>query len=242
MLPARNWRAEEVLHLGLALLLTLAGTLFLFSLLGLLAGKAGHPLPPLAGLVAGNLGLQLPALVLLHRFFRSHGTGWIAGLGLRPRQPVRAVALAGGLCAGALLVGYPLQAGIAAAMQRLGWEPESQAAIRILQESGWGGRLMVGWFAVGVAPAVEEALFRGVLFPFFRDRGWTWAAWGGTSLLFGLAHGNAAACLPLALFGLGLCWLYRQTGSLSACLLAHGLFNVAGFLVAITGSDPFPAA
>ena len=53
------------------------------------------------------------------------------------------------------------------------------------------------------------------------------ALWG-SAVFFGLIHVNAAAFLPLTLFGLVLAWLYERTGNLLASITAHALFNQIG--------------
>jgi membrane protease YdiL (CAAX protease family) len=83
-----------------------------------------------------------------------------------------------------------------------------------------------------VAPICEEILFRGYVFTALRNwRGTTTAA-VITGLLFGGVHVGSAPLLdlvPLAALGFGLCLLYRRTGSLYPCFLAHSLNNSIAF-------------
>jgi hypothetical protein len=78
-----------------------------------------------------------------------------------------------------------------------------------------------------IAPLAEEFLFRGVLFPFFKQLGFPAFAWLGVSFLFALIHHNAPVFLPLFLFALVLTWLYEKTSGLLAPITAHALFNAA---------------
>jgi membrane protease YdiL (CAAX protease family) len=85
---------------------------------------------------------------------------------------------------------------------------------------------------IGLAPVCEELLFRGYVFPALsRWRGWVPAALI-TGVGFGALHlpeYSFLACAPLALFGVGLCTLYRYTGSVVPCMVAHSLNNAAGY-------------
>jgi membrane protease YdiL (CAAX protease family) len=85
-------------------------------------------------------------------------------------------------------------------------------------------------FGVTVAPFVEEAMFRGLLYP--AARGWVGSlgATLGVSILFAAVHGSAFAYLPLFGFALLLAGLYEATSSLRAVTLAHSLYNLSSFV------------
>ena len=56
-----------------------------------------------------------------------------------------------------------------------------------------------------------------------------WPALLISSTLFGLAHySQGPAPISLFVFGLGIGYLYQRSGSLLACIVMHGLFNIAG--------------
>lgn len=83
-----------------------------------------------------------------------------------------------------------------------------------------------------VAPMCEEFLFRGFIFTALRNWRGTLPAAVITGLLFGGVHVGSAPALdlvPLAALGFGLCLLYRYTGSLYACMIAHALNNCVAF-------------
>lgn len=83
-----------------------------------------------------------------------------------------------------------------------------------------------------VAPICEEILFRGYIFTALRGWRGTWPAAVLTGLLFGGVHAGSAPALdlvPLAALGFGLCLLYRYTGSLYPCIVAHSLNNSLAF-------------
>jgi membrane protease YdiL (CAAX protease family) len=83
-----------------------------------------------------------------------------------------------------------------------------------------------------VAPMCEEFLFRGFIFTALRNWCGTLPAAVITGLLFGGVHVGSAPALdlvPLAALGFGLCLLYRYTGSLYPCMIAHALNNCVAF-------------
>ena len=73
--------------------------------------------------------------------------------------------------------------------------------------------------AVVLAPIAEEAIFRGVLYPAFRNRGHRWIGLWVTALLFGAIHVNLAAFVPLTFLALVFTWLYERTGNQSPSIL-----------------------
>jgi membrane protease YdiL (CAAX protease family) len=83
-----------------------------------------------------------------------------------------------------------------------------------------------------VAPISEEFLFRGFIFTALGNWRGTFPAAVLTGLLFGAVHAGSAPILdlvPLAALGFGLCLLYRRTGSLYPCIVAHSLNNSIAF-------------
>ena len=82
-----------------------------------------------------------------------------------------------------------------------------------------------------VAPMCEEFLFRGYVFTALRSWG-LWPAAIVDGLLFGGVHVSSAPALdllPLAALGVGLCLLFRYSGSLYPGMGAHALNNSLAF-------------
>ncbi|MBI4328943.1 MAG: CPBP family intramembrane metalloprotease [Chloroflexi bacterium] len=78
---------------------------------------------------------------------------------------------------------------------------------------------------IGIAPVAEETFFRGFAFPALRKRWGTPIGVAGSSLLFGLAHGEVGLFIPLSLLGVFLALLYLSADSLWAPILSHFGFN-----------------
>ncbi len=92
--------------------------------------------------------------------------------------------------------------------------------------------LLSGALTCVVAPICEEILFRGYIFTALRNWRGTLPAALITGLLFGGVHAGSAPALdlvPLAALGFGLCLLYRRTGSIYPCFIAHSLNNSIAF-------------
>jgi hypothetical protein len=87
----------------------------------------------------------------------------------------------------------------------------------------------------GVAPVVEELLFRGLGFAAVRQLAGTAWAIAVTGLAFGLSHGLVEALPILALFGAVLAWLRARTGSVYPPIVLHAVFNAAALIAGVSG-------
>ncbi len=107
--------------------------------------------------------------------------------------------------------------------------PPIHPAMQALHDSEWDWRGPVQLFIVvlAVAPAAEELFFRGVLLgAIWTATRRTWVAVGLSALLFGLMHiGQPQTVLPLVTMGVVLGYVRVRYRSLTACVLAHSLFN-----------------
>jgi membrane protease YdiL (CAAX protease family) len=128
-----------------------------------------------------------------------------------------------------LVLGSVVALALSIAVSQVGLEPQGiKEAMDVVREPG----MLVLSLAViaGLAPLVEELVFRGLLYGWVAGRWGTVAAWIVSSLAFAAAHIEPAhiiLVLPLALwFG----WLRRRTDSLLPSLVAHMVNN--GFAVA----------
>jgi len=103
------------------------------------------------------------------------------------------------------------------------------------------------WFWVGfsfVIGAIEETIFRGWVYGFWRDRPgswlipatWTSALFAGVHLYYGTTYGIAAPLIfpNLFLVGFAFAATYRlSTGNLVVVALLHGAFDASAFLTLV---------
>ncbi len=104
------------------------------------------------------------------------------------------------------------------------------------QEMGAGQGILLSllsWTVVCLlAPLVEEFFFRGFFFKALENWRGVWPAALLTGIVFGLMHGansSLGALVPLAFFGVLLCFLYFKTGSLYPCVMLHCANNSVAF-------------
>lgn len=85
---------------------------------------------------------------------------------------------------------------------------------------------LIATFAVVVAPAFEELLFRGLAYPAFKRRCGALAGAVIVSVVFALIHLHPFSVGPLFVLALGLAFGYEMTGSLLTPITMHALFNL----------------
>ena len=183
-------------------------------------------------IVVGTLCLQGAAWPLIWIFLRQHGLGWRAAFGFRGPALLRALLLAIGFITVILPVVLLLQFLSVHTLEMLGLPAENQAPVKLLAaaESTWSTAYL-GVFAIVIAPVAEEFIFRGMLFPFIKQLGYTTLAWCGVSFLFALIPTNLPTFVPLFVLALALTWLYERTDNLLAPITAHALFNTVNYIV-----------
>ncbi|MEI8291696.1 MAG: type II CAAX endopeptidase family protein [Verrucomicrobiota bacterium] len=235
MLSAKPWRTEAVIQLiagvfvCLCLGVTVAGVLRQ-------AGVAAFKSPDsFAGVLLATLSFQGAAWILILIFLKLHAVNWRDAFGFNHSNLKKPLLLAVFVWILILPVILLLEQGSALVLEKLGWPPEDQRAVDlILNAKSWWMRGYLAFFAVVLVPVAEEFLFRGLLYPFIKQRGWPKLAWIGVSLLFALIHLNAPTFLPLFVFALVLTWLYEKTDCLLAPIVTHGLFNSANLIILFT--------
>ncbi|MEK7778088.1 MAG: CPBP family intramembrane glutamic endopeptidase [Chloroflexota bacterium] len=155
-------------------------------------------------------------------------------------QSWRALGLSTTLSSGALLALMVLLASLAfvllytAAMKVLGLASLTPPPIPDELMKTYPERIAAFVLIVVVAPVAEESFFRGFLLPVLADRWGFWVGASFVSVLFAMAHLAPGVLLPAFVSGLLLAWLYRRTGSLWNCCLAHAAQNALAFAVAIS--------
>ncbi len=225
-LARRPWPRESLRRWFGALLIAFYAALILGAAAQRLAGGAGVSAAQMA---LAALSFQGLALVLVHFFLRAHELGWREAFGL-DRRAGRAALSGAALAVLFLPVGWALQWSVGQLLLRLHFDVQQQEAVQTVQEaSGWAPRTALGVITILLAPAAEETLFRGILYPWIKQLGFRRLALWGSSLLFAAVHGNAVAFAPLTLLALLLVRRYERTGNLLAPIAAHALFNALNF-------------
>jgi hypothetical protein len=86
-------------------------------------------------------------------------------------------------------------------------------------------------FAIVFAPFAEETFFRLLFFNLGLRYGGFWVGAILSGVLFGIAHGDLYAAIPLALGGVVLCGVYYYTRNIFASMFSHALFNTLSIVV-----------
>jgi len=241
-LSERNWKLESVLRLVLGIFFCLCvGTL----LAALVRGKVDPQSPPsVARIVISALTFQGAIIVLTWRFLREHRSNWNTGFGFKHHW-LKALGF-GALCVVLFLpLAWGTQIISIKLMELFGLKYSEQLALVALRNSGATAQVIVmGVITILLAPIAEELLFRGVLYPAVKQRGYPRLAFFGTAALFGAIHLSLAIFLPLTVLALLLNWLYEKTDNLLAPIAAHVTFNTINFtlfFVAKEFVDKLPA-
>jgi membrane protease YdiL (CAAX protease family) len=237
MLTEKPWKPESVLRY----LMALFGSIFLGVLLVKWLNARADQWnldPKMVTLVVGTLSFHGMALFLTSFFLQEHQTGWANGFGFDSPQLGRSVMLAVVVGLSVLPIIWSLGRLSAKVMDRFHFDPVVQETVQTLQTAdSFELKMLIGFFAVIVAPVAEELVFRGILYPTVKQRGFPRLALWGTSILFAVIHSNAMIFLPLLFLAVILTLLYETTNNLLAPILTHSLFNLANFfwLISRTG-------
>lgn len=85
---------------------------------------------------------------------------------------------------------------------------------------------------VGLAPVLEEIIFRGIIQKGLTNKGWQpWKAVLLSATVFGLVHGNPWQLVGAVLLGTVLGTVYYKTGSLLLSILLHAFNNLISCLL-----------
>jgi len=237
--PKATWRWWEAL---LAVLIAwLAGGLVALPLVAVLRPDIGGPLGADAFLIT-TVSNTVTILVLV-MWLRSMHPGWARIIGWPGRDGViRELAVGAGLgiavrVASALIAALVVGA-LSGASDRSVELPEQVRT----DLTGWG-LVIFAVFAVLAAPALEEFVFRGLLFRSIADRHGFWAGALVSAVAFGAFHlltpGDGLDVLALGIThvgtGLGLAWIYWRRRNLLASIAGHAVFNLIAVVTIIAG-------
>jgi membrane protease YdiL (CAAX protease family) len=232
MLSERPWRAEAVMQFIALQFLCFSFGIIAIALLHKI-GVAGFKHEADSGnVLLATLCFQGATWILIPIFLRQHQVRWRDAFGFQKSNLFRALFWACAVAVVILPVALELQRASIFVLEKIGWPVEDEAAVALVA----GAKLLwlkiyLGLFAVVIAPVAEEFIFRGILFPFFKQLGFPKLARLGVSFLFAAIHFDAAIFVPLFALALALTWLYEFTDNLLAPIVAHGLFNAANLVI-----------
>lgn len=171
----------------------------------------------------GLAAIEGGALLLSIYIFgiRRRGLSW-SDLGLKPTSSkwlLIAILL--------VILFIPIIAAIALLIQYiLGLPFENPQLDFLLPDTfSWSGAL--GMFLLGgvIVPFAEELFFRGVLYQWLRDKTGIWIGILGSSLLFGLLHGDLSLAGATFVMGILLAWIFEKSNSLWPSITIHIVNN-----------------
>lgn len=240
--PMATWRWWETIIA--ALLAWLIGGLAALPLLAFLGPDHPGPVGPHDLLIATVSNTF--AILALVVWLRSMHPGWGRVIGWPHRDEViRELAVGAGL---GILVRLASEA--VAGVVVVAIRGASGRSVELPQQvstdlAGWG-LVIFAIFAVIAAPALEEFVFRGLLFRSIADRRGFWVGALVSAAAFGAFHlltpGNGLDVLALGVThvgtGVGLAWIYWRRGNLLASIAGHAAFNLIA-VVAIIGGWEF---
>jgi membrane protease YdiL (CAAX protease family) len=238
MISEKPWRAEALILLIAWLLLSMAAGVLISQSIPRLLPDANLDVSFLRFIV-GTLTIQGAALVLIHQFLHWHDMRWRDVLMSRGQSLFKVLGI--GLAVGVLVVPVTL-----ALLNFVSLElvklfqlpPEKQTVVTVIEKTVEPAKRV--WFALAaivLAPAVEEMIFRGIMYPYLKQRiNPIWAV-TITSLLFAAIHWNLLIFIPLVFLGFVLTWLYERTDSLLTPILTHAIFNATNFFMMVYQDD-----
>ena len=214
------WRS--LLFLALLLLALILGVV-LGALVARGAAPMGHPAVNKLtwGIAIGQLVSYVPLVLVVVAFLPWVAERSLAELGWR-RLDGRALATA---LVGAVAM-YAVTVVVAGAQYLVTHRQPHEEAVALFTSTRDPALIATfSLIAVVAAPIVEESLFRGFLFNALLRYTPVWAAATVSGVLFGLSHLSLSALVPLACSGIVLAYVYHSSGSLTASMITHGLFN-----------------
>jgi membrane protease YdiL (CAAX protease family) len=234
----RPWNPDNVASRLGGYLVCLYGSIFL----GTWAQKTAEALgPSVSQMIIAALSFQGAALVLIPHFLKEQGLSWNDAFGfcnnLR-RAVMVGVILACVFLPFAMLLQW-LSAEIIVRVPYLQLKPQEQEAVQTLEMAvTWFNRVALGAVTILLAPAAEEMLFRGIIYPAVKQAGFPRLALWGSALLFAAFHVNLVTFLPLVVLALALTLIYERTDNLLAPITAHALFNAMNFVILYSSLGP----
>jgi membrane protease YdiL (CAAX protease family) len=183
------------------------------------------------GIAIGQLASYIPIVTVIVTLLPWVAERTLAEFGLRPltRRDL-GMALTGTVAMYAVTV---LAAGIQYLITHQ--QPHEEAVALFTSTSDVGVLVVFALIATVAAPFVEEMVFRGFLFNALLKYMPVWSAAVLSGLIFGISHFSLSAFVPLGCSGIVLAYVYYLSGSLTAAMLTHALFNAVNLAALATG-------
>lgn len=125
-------------------------------------------------------------------------------------------------------------------LQNIGLVEElpKQEIVSIFQNGGSIlGVALLALSTVLIAPFVEEIIFRGCVYRFFKSQMFTTGAQVASGVVFALIHGNLLSLGPLVVVGVVLARVYESSGNIRSPMLFHAFFNGLNLLLLLLFSS-----
>lgn len=124
--------------------------------------------------------------------------------------------------------------GLASLIQAATHQKHDQSVVDLFKQViGTKAMWFFAFFAIVVAPFMEEMMFRVLVFNAGLRYGGFWTGAIISGLFFGSAHGDLTVLGPLALGGIILCYVYYRTRNAFCSTITHGCFNAVTVLALI---------
>lgn len=105
-------------------------------------------------------------------------------------------------------------------------EAQPQPLISLFQDGGNVAAIsLLALMAVVLAPIVEEIIFRGCIYRFFKSVMTIHFAQLLSGIIFAFMHANLLSFAPLVIVGIVLAKVYEKTGNLAVAIWFHAFFN-----------------
>jgi membrane protease YdiL (CAAX protease family) len=228
------WRS--LLVAALVILAAVAG-----AVAGALVVRAATPVPHTIpnkltwGITLGQLITYVPIMAVIVSFLPWAARRSLAALGFR-RLDGRSLSIA---LIGAVTM-YVVTLLVAALLYLITHSQPHEEAVELFTSTHDTALIVVfALIAVVAAPIVEESVFRGLVFNALLRYTPVWLAATISGILFGLTHyspnTSPSALITLACTGVVLAYVYYTSGSLTAAMVTHGLFNAVNLAALASG-------
>jgi len=110
--------------------------------------------------------------------------------------------------------------------------PDTDVYSKLMEQTTWVTYTLNLIITVGMAPIVEETVFRGIIFGSLKTYLGKWTAAGISSIIFSALHLQLYGFLPRFALGIALVYLYNRYESLYPAIMMHALNNFVAITLA----------